>query len=501
MDTTANQAEKAPGNATLKKVLAMALWVALLILLGIVLQKLGLKMLLVGIGAVVLIALSLRKPDIATYSVLFIIYGNFVAVAHQFYGVPRLASGAVILLLAIPMFHHAIVRGEGVVIDRHLILFLFLIAVMLASAIFAAKDIPLALRRISEFLLEGLLLYFLIVNVVRNMRILRHAVWALLLAGTFMGGLTLFQNVTGTLNNNYGGFAQAGGRFSVGESFGKRVERMRSAGPIGEKNRYAQMMLVLFPLAIFRFWQEKNKWLKLAAVVAMVCILGGVILSVSRGAFLGLVVVLVLLALMRYIHFRQLLTVGAVVVAIILLVAPFYLTRMATLTRIGALFSGEKYEAGHVVMSRAMQNLAALNVFIDHPILGVGPAHYSRYYSKKYVNALEVIYQRQSSRRAHSFYLEALAETGILGFVALMAIIVSIVRLLWRLRRRWLAQYPDLAHTATAFLLSIVAYMVSAIFLHLSYLRFFWLIVALASAAILCIQSEAESRAEARLRS
>ena len=68
-----------------------------------------------------------------------------------------------------------------------------------------------------------------------------------------------------------------------------------SAGPIGEKNRYAQIMLVLFPLAIFRFWQEKNRWLKLAAGVVMVCILSGVILTVSRGAFLGLVVVLALM--------------------------------------------------------------------------------------------------------------------------------------------------------------------------------------------------------------
>ena len=196
---------------------------------------------------------------------------------------------------------------------------------------------------------------------------------------------------------------------------------------------------------------------------------------------------------MRYVKFRQLLAVGAMALAIILVVAPFYLTRMATLTRIGALFEGNKYEAGHVVMGRAMENLAALNVFIDHPILGVGPGHYNRYYSVKYVNALEVIYQRKSYR-AHSFYLEALAETGVIGFVALMAIIVSIVRQLWRLRRRWLAQYPDLAHTATAFLLSIVAYMVPATFLHLSYMRFFWLLIALASAAILCIEQEAATR-------
>ena len=52
---------------------------------------------------------------------------------------------------------------------------------------------------------------------------------------------------------------------------------------------------------------------------------------------------------------------------------------------------------------------------------------------------------------------------------------------------------PDLANIATAFLLALVAYMGTSVFLHLSYPRYFWMILALASAAIHCIKSE-ESR-------
>ena len=57
---------------------------------------------------------------------------------------------------------------------------------------------------------------------------------------------------------------------------------------------------------------------------------------------------------------------------------------------------------------------------------------------------------------------------------------------LWELakaRRKWIGRRTDLANMATAFSLSVVTYMTTGIFLHLSYARYFWLIMALAGAA------------------
>ena len=57
---------------------------------------------------------------------------------------------------------------------------------------------------------------------------------------------------------------------------------------------------------------------------------------------------------------------------------------------------------------------------------------------------------------------------------------------LWQLakaRRRWIGRRTDLANMVTAFSLSVVTYMTTGIFLHLSYARYFWLIMALAGAA------------------
>jgi hypothetical protein len=72
---------------------------------------------------------------------------------------------------------------------------------------------------------------------------------------------------------------------------------------------------------------------------------------------------------------------------------------------------------------------------------------------------------------------------------------------LWEQRKRLAGDHPELADTATAFLLCLFGYMVSATFVHLSYQRYFWLLVALSSAAyrIVCSQREGQVTDESSL--
>jgi hypothetical protein len=51
-------------------------------------------------------------------------------------------------------------------------------------------------------------------------------------------------------------------------------------------------------------------------------------------------------------------------------------------------------------------------------------------------------------------------------------------------RRLWSTSRPELAHLATAFIFSILGYLSTAVFLHFSYQRFFWLFLALAGAFV-----------------
>jgi putative inorganic carbon (hco3(-)) transporter len=127
--------------------------------------------------------------------------------------------------------------------------------------------------------------------------------------------------------------------------------------------------------------------------------------------------------------------------------------------------------------------VAAWHVFLDYPILGVGPGHFSEYYSLPYCNRVGLIEQLKKYR-GHNLYFETLAETGILGLVSFMAVILAIMRGLWKVRRRLHNEGSELADVAMAFFLCLVAYLISAIFAHLSYQRYFWLLMALCSATI-----------------
>jgi hypothetical protein len=75
-----------------------------------------------------------------------------------------------------------------------------------------------------------------------------------------------------------------------------------------------------------------------------------------------------------------------------------------------------------------------------------------------------------------------------------MAIVLVVMHQLWQLRVRWRQRYPDLGNLATAFLLSIILYLVTGFFLHLSYSRYFWLLMALSGAAVRSIGLEARRR-------
>ena len=103
------------------------------------------------------------------------------------------------------------------------------------------------------FLSEGLLLYFLVVNVIRSPDMIRQVIWALLIAGAVMGAISIWQESTGPTATSWAALPRSTrSGFNVGEDIGGKVIRPRLAGPIGEQNRYAQVLVVLVPLALFR---------------------------------------------------------------------------------------------------------------------------------------------------------------------------------------------------------------------------------------------------------
>lgn len=434
----------------------------------------------VGAAGALLLAIAMAiRPDVAVFVVVGIVYSNAAVIAVQFHGIPAFAAIAVPGLLVVPVAYDLIVRRRPVVITSAFPLMMVFLLIQIIGTILA-DNVSSAFDELVTFVVEGIGLYVLLVNTVRTEATLRWVVWVLLAVGTILGVLSFYQDATRTYDSNYGGFAQMSD--AVIDSASGASTQPRLAGPIGEKNRYAQIMLMLVPLGLFWALSTRSRWARIAALGAAAAASLGVALTFSRGAAVGFAIVLIVMVAMGYIRPIQLALVG-IAVAILLAAVPTYGNRLGSLVDLTGVISGDTSGGSPdgAVLSRATEGLAALLVFADHPLVGVGPGRFPSYY-RLYADdvGFRVLH---ADRQAHDLYLHIAAETGILGLAAFLGILGVTLRDLIRVRRRWLVSRPEMAAMATGLMLAVVTYMTTGLFLHLSYARYFWLILAVAGAA------------------
>lgn len=431
-----------------------------------------------GLGALLLF---LVVPQAATLMAVFLLYSN-LSVMASLRGVPtQVAGGMVTVLLAFPFFYSAIFKHERVIITPVMPLLLLYLAALLFST--ALSEHPsLSYTRLYNFVTEGLLLYFLTVNAIRSPRVLRRVIWVLLLAGSLMGGVTAYQGLTESYDNNFGGFAQVT-QAQVAVAEGEDAPTVtRLAGPIGEKNRYAQIMVMLLPLAITRLIVEKKPLLKAAAAAAFVLILGGMLYTYSRGAGLAIPVMFAAMLPLRLVKPQRLLLMALLGALLMIALAPGFVYRLSTVGELKGLVSGDPAEADSSLKGRATENLATWRIFADHPVSGIGPGQTPRVI-REYARGVgfRLI---DPNRRAHNLYLEEMADTGLVGFIPFMSIVLATLALLLRAMRGPGPDQPERRIVMAGFVLSLIVYLTTGIFLHLAYERYYWFMLAVAGAAV-----------------
>jgi putative inorganic carbon (HCO3(-)) transporter len=442
--------------------------------------------------------------DAAVVAFVVVIYANLVVLGGRMLGSPvvggAILAAAALALIAVPVLFQILVRRRGLVLDKPLLLMLGFLGTLCIST-FIARDPRTAGAWLGTYLIEGLLVYFLVINAVRSLRTLRRTVWGLLVVGAILASLGAYQEISHDYQHQFGGLAQRDLARGFGvevQSGGKLIptrERVgianRAAGPIADPNRWAQFLLVILPLAVLRVKDEKSKPLRFAAVVCTLLILGGIFLTYSRGGLFALAIVVVCMLGFRALRWWHVVPAAIFAMVLAVIIAPGVLERMKTISDVPGLIADRAVsQSDGAVRGRLTEMLAAWHVFLDHPLLGVGPGHYSTYYSMDYMQDPDIAFRRiNRPRHAHSLYLELAAETGLLGVAVFTALVVVV---LWRLdsvRRRALATRPDLAPWAVGFWVAIVAYLAAGFFLQLSFQRYFWLFLALAGATVQVLES------------
>ncbi|HUR21293.1 MAG TPA: O-antigen ligase family protein, partial [Vicinamibacterales bacterium] len=410
------------------------------------------------------------------------------------------------LPLAIPVAHR-LIKGARPIFDGTFALMSVYLLILLVSA-FGAVDWRVAALQIATYVAEGLALYWLLVQAIRTRTVLRCVMWTVVLTGALLGSLSLYQQVTGDYATQFGGLAQRQLRhdiaaaqvaaegtdfFNVGVKSGTPIKAShRAAGPFGDPNRFAQILLVALPWAVFLAYRSKARYARVMARLTGAIILAGIGVTYSRGAFLTIALLLVGLSFLRLVRPMRIVAGAAVAALVVLAFAPNYVKRMGTILDTTAIVSDRAgVNPDGAIKGRATEVLAALWVFADHPFLGVGPGQYVPFYSQSYQQRAEIKFRQLSvPREAHNLYVSIAAETGVVGLLVFLAIFISLIVRLTRARHYWLDRDSELAYLAIALQFSLFAYLGTGVFLHMAYERYQALLLGVVGAALQIMHME-----------
>lgn len=241
---------------------------------------------------------------------------------------------------------------------------------------------------------------------------------------------------------------------------------------LGDPNDYSLFMNMMLPLSYFMFMYEKNRmWKKTIYGVAATLALVSVIISFSRGGFLGLMCTGFIMWLYSP---RRLVTATVGVFAIIV-----------ALMFVGAEWKETMGTSVDTSQSTAQTRItawtASLKTFLHNP-MGVGM-----------YNTTSTMWEHVPTDRnpmryygdvSHSLWLTALVEGGIVGFSIFLYLIYLNIKDTLSMRR--LKELDDdlrfLKYFGVATFTMLIAYLVSGTFITVNYYPHFWYLTAIIAA-------------------
>ena len=209
------------------------------------------------------------------------------------------------------------------------------------------------------------------------------------------------------------------------------------------------------------------------------------VFTYSRGGALALFAVLLLSALVRGISVRAI-ALGAIpILALLWMALPDeFAQRLTTLAQLLP-GSDEVLRPDSSFSERRLFTAAAWRMFEDSPLLGIGAGNYSFHFleyaqqvgseARLYVTPTEGYYP-------HNLYLEVAAETGVVGLAVFGLALAACFAHLWQARVLLLANGErSTAALATACSIALGGYLLTSLFLHGDFIRYWWLLAGFAA--------------------
>lgn len=224
-----------------------------------------------------------------------------------------------------------------------------------------------------------------------------------------------------------------------------------------------RILVLVTALGIAVFVTARGR-VRLVALACLVSTVPALLLTFSRAGWLTLCVVAFFVGILR----RSRIVLGGAALAVCLAVGcavAYPQTTTGSLLRsIVRPMDPALHRFGESTFQRVWMYRAAWQVFLDHPVAGVGQRNFGNVYGRHIPEELRnpdthldegTVYTGFS--HAHSLYLNLLATQGLLGLAAFLWLIVAAVRLAWRNWRR--AQDEFLRAVSLGILAAIVAFL------------------------------------------
>lgn len=386
----------------------------------------------------------LKRGHGLAYAALFV----FTIVLHarpaEFYPSPLTASLALIVaLVTIASFIPTQLALEGTLTARPAE-----VNLVLLFCLTALLSIPLALNRAiawQEFtgtFIRCIVMFIVIVNVVRTKARLRGLLLLALATGVWLSVEAV---------NAY--------RLGLMTVEGYRVGG-RGGGIFGNSNDMALFLVAIVPIAIALLLSSRGIARKVLFGAATLLMIFAIVLTYSRGGFIGLLVALTFFAWKAGRKRRLgILVVGFLLVAVFMAAVPGYALRVASilvpsLDPVGS--SG----------ARSGELMRSLVVAIRHPIFGIGMGNYAPEMSHR-------------GLVTHNSYTQVAAEMGMAALVCYTLFIVSPLRKLGQIARETFDAKANSSfyYLALGLQASLVGYMVCSFFASVAYLWYIYYLI------------------------
>lgn len=287
----------------------------------------------------------------------------------------------------------------------HLSLPLLVYIALTIFSVFQARNVVQSIFEIN-LLVQGLLLYFMIIHITRT----RGTVWVViagLLVGLFLESVIIY------------GVAAVGTTVDLGVMTFAINGDGRVAGTTGSPNVTASYLSLLIVLTFSLLVTPLHVWGKRLAVVLLVIAAGALVLTGSRGGWIS---TFVALSLFYFFNWRRgWLSLWTPILGVFAAVPVLFFLREMILARV---FGDDNGSAE----SRLPLIRLALKIIRDHWLLGVGANNFATniplYASAEFTGFW--------IRTVHNKYLLVWAETGILGLISFLWFMTSTIRRGWQ---------------------------------------------------------------------